>query len=232
MSKHYFMPRADLEREQWMKNYSGKLSGYAVKYKIADEEVEDTVKGAAYLTYWMDYRNKLDEYQTKLTAYKNEMMNGVADGVDASLPPALPTFDPPPPAVEPGIIKRATSIGNRIKSSRSYTIADGNDLGLEGSVITFNPEEQKPVIQLHLIAGGKPEVVWTKGKMDGIEIYVDRGAGTYELLAFDTYPNYTDTAPLPAAGSSAIWKYKAIYRYGDVQAGFWSDVVSITVTGV
>jgi hypothetical protein len=49
---------------------------------------------------------------------------------------------------------------------------------------------------------------------------------------YDTYPNYTDTSNLPAAGTSAVWRYKAIYRYGDAQAGLWSDVVSITVTGV
>ena len=37
--------------------------------------------------------------------------------------------------------------------------------------------------------------------------------------------------PLPAAGQSALWKYKAIYHQGDARAGQWSDVVSIPVTG-
>jgi hypothetical protein len=37
--------------------------------------------------------------------------------------------------------------------------------------------------------------------------------------------------PLPAAGQSALWKYKAIHPQSDARAGQWSDVVSIPVTG-
>ena len=44
-------------------------------------------------------------------------------------------------------------------------------------------------------------------------------------------PDHTDTQPLPAAGQSALWKYKAIYRQGDDRVGQWSDVVSIPVAG-
>jgi hypothetical protein len=36
---------------------------------------------------------------------------------------------------------------------------------------------------------------------------------------------------MPAAGQSALWKYKAIYRQTDERAGQWSDVVSIAVAG-
>jgi len=232
MSKQHFLPKADLERQKWLQNISTKLGIYAGKYNVLPDEVADTVAGSAFFDYLMNNRNQVNEFATKLTAYKNESMNGVPAGADASIFPAFPVFEPAPATVEPGIFKRALAIAKRIKDNKNYTIADGNDLGLEGSIITLNPEEQKPVIKLRLIAGGHPEVVWTKQGMDAIEIYVDRGTGTFEFLAVDSYPNYTDTAPLPAAGSSAIWKYKSIYRYGDVQAGLWSDVVSITVTGV
>jgi hypothetical protein len=51
------------------------------------------------------------------------------------------------------------------------------------------------------------------------------------FLAIDTIPDYTDTAPMPAAEQSALWKYKAIYRQGDERVGQWSDVVSIPVAG-
>ena len=30
--------------------------------------------------------------------------------------------------------------------------------------------------------------------------------GTFGFLAFDTIPDYLDTAPLPAPGSSAVWE--------------------------
>ena len=82
---------------------------------------------------------------------------------------------------------------------------------------------------------GHPNVGWTKQGMDGLPRkhsgLVDRGAGAFSFLAFDTIPDYLDTAPLPAPGASAAWKYKAIYRLGDEQVGQRSDVVSIPVAG-
>jgi hypothetical protein len=62
------------------------------------------------------------------------------------------------------------------------------------------------------------DIGWTKQGMDSIEIWVDRGTG-FVFLAVDTVPGYTDTAPLPAAGQSALWKYKAIYHQGDDRVG-------------
>jgi len=76
-----------------------------------------------------------------------------------------------------------------------------------------------------------PNVGWVKQGMDGLEILVDRGTGTFAFLAFDTIPDYLDTAALPAPGASAVWKYKAIYRLGDEQVGQWSDEVRISVMG-
>ncbi|MBI3414312.1 MAG: hypothetical protein HY043_03165 [Verrucomicrobia bacterium] len=56
-------------------------------------------------------------------------------------------------------------------------------------------------------------------------------ASTFAFLAFDTEPDYLDTAPLPAPGARAVWKCKAIYRLHDEQVGQWSDVVSVSVMG-
>ena len=42
---------------------------------------------------------------------------------------------------------------------------------------------------------------------------MDRGNGVFAYLAIDTVPDYLDTAALPAAAPSAVWKNKAIYRY-------------------
>ena len=80
------------------------------------------------------------------------------------------------------------------------------------------------------LQAGQVEIGWTKQSMDGIEHWVDRGTG-FAFLVVDTVPGYTDTAAMPAAGQSALWKYKAIYRQGDDRVGQWSDVVSIPVAG-
>ena len=51
-----------------------------------------------------------------------------------------------------------------------------------------------------------------------------------KFLAIDTQPNYLDNSPLPPVGTSAIWKYKAVYILHDEEVGEYSDEVSITVT--
>ena len=105
-------------------------------------------------------------------------------------------------------------------------------MGIEGEEIAEeNANDAKPSISLVLINGGHPEVQWTKKNMDAIAIYVSRSNSTWELLAIDTVPNYTDTFALPANGQAAVWKYKAIYRLDDTNVGQWSDEVSITVAG-
>ena len=104
------------------------------------------------------------------------------------------------------------------------------DLGIEATSTTnVNLDEVKPVITLHLVNGGKPEVRWTRKSMDSIEIHVDRGEG-YEFLAYDSHPDYTDINPLEP-GVASVYKYKAIYIKNDERVGEWSDEVSITVTG-
>ena len=87
----------------------------------------------------------------------------------------------------------------------------------------------KPIFTIVLQAG-HPNIVWKKQGMDALEIHVDRGAG-FAFLALDTVPDYLDTAPLPAPGASAVWKYKAIYRLRDEQVGQWSDIASVSVMG-
>ena len=51
-------------------------------------------------------------------------------------------------------------------------------------------------------------------------------------LAVDMKPNFTDDlSPLPAAGHSAVWQYRAIYLRNDGDFGQWSDAVSVSVAG-
>lgn len=76
-----------------------------------------------------------------------------------------------------------------------------------------------------------PELVWQKQKMDAIEIYKSTDGVQFSFLAIDTYLNYTDTQTLPEQNGSAVWFYKAIYRYHDTKVGQWSDIIKITVTG-
>ncbi len=228
--KRYYMPSKAQEKLIWLQNLSNKIENYAAKYGITAAAVTDMKDGYVWLAYWMNYRQQYQEYLKKLSKFKDEIMNDLGA---TSVPPSPPTFAAAPTSVSSGIIVRAMAIVNAIKSNIGYTIADGNDLGIEGveMVGRIDFKDAQPQIKVRLVSGGHPEIVWTKGDFDGIDIYVNRGNGHWEFLATDSYPNYTDTTPLPAVGLSAAWSYKTIYRYDDEQVGQWSNPVSISVIG-
>ena len=231
MAKQSFLPRTDAGKLAWLKNFSSKLPAYAAKYGISPDEVNDTLLGALVLAFWLDYLNQQTQYMHKVAQYKQELMKGTAAGAAAPMAPVAPVMNGVPGTVLPDIIGRATSIGVRIKKHKDYSVSDGTDLDLEGAEIDVAPENEKPLITLSLVSGGHVNIDWAKGNMDGIDIYKDGGDGIFTFLAVDTFPGYIDNSTLPAAGQSALWRYKAIYRYHDEQVGEWSDVVSITVMG-
>jgi len=248
MSKQRYLPQGDPARNAWLTNFSNKLAGYAAKYNLTPAEVADMVAAALVFSFWYNYQQQYKEYMTKLTAYKNELRDGVPAGGSPSVEPTPPVLGAVPPAVAPGIFNRATSIGNRIKENIGYTVADGSDLGLEGAEIIIDTNI-KALFKAILTAGGKPELQWKKAAgTDGIHFFVKRGGkatqpnpippmGTeapegFIFLATDTEPHYIDTAALPASGQSEVWTYVAIYFSNGENFGQWSDEVKVTVTGV
>ena len=87
----------------------------------------------------------------------------------------------------------------------------------------------KPILDITTKAG-RPNIQWSKGKADALEIWVDRSDDKgFALFTIASSPRVPDPTPLPA--SPTRWKYKAIYRLKDVQIGDWSDVVSVAVGG-
>ena len=79
--------------------------------------------------------------------------------------------------------------------------------------------------------GGYPVLHWKKNGTGALELEVDRGAGSFSLLTIQMSPGYQDNTPLPAPGTAALWKYRAIYRIRDEQVGHWSQVLEVGVKG-
>ena len=225
-----FIPSDDAGKDLWAKNFSNKLPQFAAKYSIAATEVADVQTGVVNFSYWLNYKNQVEEFHRKISSFKNEMRDGIDAGTTASVLPAFPGIGTLPTAVAPGVFSRLKSLALRIKKHYSFTEADGNDLGITStSVTSVDLNTIKPVISVRLVNNGHPEILWTKKKMTAIVLFVDRGNG-YELLATDNVPNYIDQYPIEK-GQTAIWKYKGIYMYKDDKVGLFSDEITVTVTG-
>lgn len=222
------MPQGDTEKSAWLANFSAKLPKYAAKYGITGPEVGDVSAGVPFFNYWLAYMVQVQQFSQQVTAYKNELRDGLVSGAPASTQPAPPIPGQVPAVVPPDIFGRASSLGLRIKKHRSYTDADGQDLGLVAAEESLEKSSAKPVFTIRLAGGGHPEIVWTKGGMGGVEIHADRtNSGVFNMVDVNSTPNYLDPAALPA--QSTIWKYRLIYRKNDQRVGQWSDDVAIMV---
>ena len=227
MAKAYFLAPDDEGKDSQLTNIANKIGTYKTTLGLEDAVVTSTQADAAYFHYALNSQKQVANFAQQWTAYKNAARNGT--GASLGPAPVPPTLGIAPTAVPPGIFKRLTALVARIKAHPGYTEAIGQDLDIIGAEQTLDTTHAKPTLKLELSAG-HPNVKWTKGGFDALEIWVDRGTG-FAYLAIDTVPDYLDTAPLPAPGASALWKYKAIYRLNDQQVGQWSDVVSLAVNG-
>jgi hypothetical protein len=227
MPKSYYLPADDAGKGAWLNNLNAKLPSYSAALGLTATDTASVAADAAFFTYSLSSIGQVAAYSQQWTAYKNSTRSGT--GASLGSAPVAPSLGVAPTAVAPNIFGRSTALVARIKTAPGYTDSIGQALQIIGADQTVDVTTMKPVITAALDAG-QVDIGWTKQGMDGIEIQVDRGTG-FVFLAIDTVPGYTDTAPLPAAGQSALWKYKAIYRQGDDRVGQWSDVVSIPVAG-
>ena len=240
MAKQTWLPRTQPDRRTVLNHLADQLPGtYATKYGITSGELltlED-------FRLWFNWTfTALDTTRVKsqgLTGFRDDLCNGksipsgpLSPPQDLTLP-AQPTRGTPPVAIVPVADgwKFTSSLVNRIKSHAAYTAADGESLKIVGAEQPGpDPETTKPVIKVVIINGGQKEVQWKKLGFTALKLEVDRGNGQFIYLATDTEPHYIDTVML-APGTTALWKYRAIYLEGDQVFGQWSDVVSLAVTG-
>jgi hypothetical protein len=213
-----------------LQNYSSKLPSYKTLLDLTTQDIDEATADSDYIGWLLVNYVNVEDHFHKWTALKDQMRNGTGGSV-ANIPTDL-VIPAPPAQVPPNIQSRFSSLAARIKKHRNYTDTIGRDLGIIAVQEVFNPEEGKPKFTITLSSGGHPHLLWIKGKYQGVEIWKDSGDGAgYKKLDKDFRPDFTDKSDLPAAGSSAIWKYKMIYLYNDEHAGSWSDEVVVTVAG-
>lgn len=232
MAKNRYLPTTDAEKVAWLANFAAKIATHGATLGLTPAQIAAVAADNNVVQYvWavlVGNRTRMQE----ITAFKTALFNGPATPALGAIPMGYTGGggSPPTPGA-PDVFGRIGLLVTAIKAHPAYTTAIGEDLGVEGSESTFDPQSLKPVISVRPVSGGLCEVVWTKGKASGIEIEVDRGTGSgFVFLTIDSIPNYVDTHTLPV-GTASVWKYRAIYRYDDARAGEWSDIVTCAVKG-
>ena len=224
----YYLKKRDEEFSAQLDNFANKVGTYAGLFNLTPEEVEQSEKDSAYFAWSLLASKRYEDTKKGWTGFKNNLRRGVPNVTMNPIPGAV-TINPIPEAVAPGVQFRFSTLVNRIKAHSNYTPAIGQVLGIEnGSQSRTVPTENvQPALRV-VMRGGMVNLDWKKGLYDGIVIEKDNGTG-FVVFDKDMRPNFVDPTPLPSGNQSAVWRYRAMYLYGDTRVGNWSDVVSITV---
>lgn len=211
-------------------NFYEKLSVHAGLLGFTQEEVNEAKADSEYWDYSIKSSDKMGATTKDFVGSKDLLRNGSKKGEVFNGMPSPPVLGTPPAIVPANIQLRFSQKAAKAKANPNYTKAIGKDLGIEAPEEAFVPSNGKPSLKIKLNAG-HPEIKFVKGHYEGLEIHKDTGNG-FKLLATSFRAGYNDNSNLPPAGVSEIWNYKGIYFHGNLQVGQWSDVVSVTVTGV
>jgi hypothetical protein len=223
--------KSDLAFNAQLKTFAGNIDNYSTPLGLTSAEVNSVKADSLALSYMMDGQDAVQTFSPTFTAYKDLLRKGGADALGpVPLGPVLPT---PPPMPAPNVESRFRKLVQRIVNHPAYTPAIGEGLGIEAPSAAASKTALvagKPKFFIEPSSGGHPNLRWTKGKFEGVEIWKDSGNG-FAKLDRDMKPDYIDKTDLPKAGTTALWKYKMIYLMDDEPIGNWSDEVSVTVFG-
>ena len=224
-----YMPTDESGKADFLEHFAATLPKYIDILEIKTEDINSVQTDAINFRQALLEHGEWQSFAQHWTAFKNQLRDGEGGELDWPVPPAPNSLHQLP--VLAGIFPRISAFVAHLKTKKKFTTAIGQDLWIIGPAQVTDPTTWKPILHVQLKAG-HPVILWTKGKASAIEIWVDRGDGNgFVLLAVNNEPNTTDPAPLPPPGTSATWRYKAIYRLHDEPVGQWSDVMSISVGG-
>lgn len=225
-SKNYYLPSDDSGKAELLEHLANRLPAHATALGLTEADLNEVKADADAFRYTLTAAGIVQANSKLWTAFKNFQRDG---GAGSTAYPNVANLPAPVPAVPMGIVPRLTNLVARIKAARNYSEAIGQDLNIVGSIQISNADELKPTFDINLKAG-HPQIVWTKGEADAIEIWADRGDNKgFTLFTIANTSRVPDITPLPA--NPTTWKYKAIYRVKDAQVGSWSDVSALAVGG-
>ena len=201
-------------------------------FGLTDDEIKSAVADAALNRWAFEVQTQIQKYSPSITGFKNLLRHGKGSELLTTIP-IPPVFAAAPDLVAADDQLRFTKLADKIKANINYTTDIGIGLGIEGVKTPFVPGDGTPNLSGKNANGGHPLLHYTKSEYEGVQLWKDSGDGKgFVMLNVSNHPDYLDLIAFPAAGVSALWKYKAVYLYKGAVVGNWSPVISVTVVGV
>ncbi len=228
MSNSTAIPTDDSSKLILLRHINAVLPSIAGLLDISTEQLARLANASSWFAFALDYQTALKNAGTAAVAFKQVVRDGPMGGGLSFNALKLPS--PPEGMPFEDVFGFLGMLIAQIKRHPHYTEAIGQSLSIIPSksvpVDLSSVQPQLSVAMEH----GQPRLSWLKNGMDCLEVEVDRGNG-FVLMTIDLTPGHLDDAQLPPAGSTALWKYRAIYRMKDQRVGQWSPVLEVAVKG-
>ncbi len=236
MANQDYYPTNNPAQVVWLGNFASKLPSHVAALPLTALQGTNGVEWALTASYcigsWLPERKESGKAGT--AAVQAALFGDPTTNI------ALPVFTAPdlPAGLaalgKNGALNSLFELVQVIKTSPGYTEAIGMDLGIIGSAKNAPDFATLQPTITAMVAASAVEIGWSwqgyASFLDQLEIQVDRGDGAgWQMLTYDTTPGYNDTFAHPAALTK--WKYRAIYRVGDLRVGLWSAEACVTVGG-
>jgi hypothetical protein len=200
-----FIPRSDSGLLVWLGNFQNTLPIQAKALAVGPAELKDALDGAKTLsTAIQTDEQKYAEWQAAIARtadLKKQIFPEVQRVIDRL-------------RVAPGFTEEHAKALMAVPPRSSAALL----------------EDHKPAIR-GIFSGGRVRVHWTRGALDGINVYCRRkGETDWQLLGRDTRPPYDDPRPLPATPSLELREYRAVGVVDDQEVGHPSDIITVTVS--
>ena len=227
-----YVKSIDSEFASQLENFAKVLPKYQKLLAISQDDIDSAAADALFFRWTLNVQVQVQAFGPSVTGFKDLLRHGRNNEL-LTVTPVSPVFAIAPPTVDANVEMRFTKSADARKANLNYTNDIGKEMGIVDVTTVFVPNDAVCVLTGKLAFGGHPLLHFVKGKFEGAQIWKDSGDGKgFVALATALHPDYLDLSALPAAGTSATWRYKAILLYKDTQVGKWSAVIEVTVVGV
>ena len=223
-----WFPTSLVDQAAWYDNFNTQFAVLAASLGFLPADVSDVLKDNETIQILSTWATAEDAYSRGVTAYRREILKG--DNGDPA--PEAPT--PPSPVLTditgPGLFERLDDLVARIRVSPTYSEEEGAMLGIIPSKGERIPNDDlKPAITAKPMPGNVVEVKFTRGKTDGVQLYivVDNEGGWTDAGKFFKSPAAVNI-PQSANELPRSVNIRARYLVGNNAVGQWSDTITIS----
>ncbi len=200
-----YKPKTDGGQLIWYPNFKAKLPTYATVLGLSAQEVTDAGESCDAITdSILNDQNHRNEAAMALAEKKQTQKDEGA---------------------------KITNFVARLKTSAGYTPAIGEDLGVVGGTIPFDPATYRPLLRATPVFGGI-RLSWVRGQAQMMKLFMRlKGQTEWKVLTISTSSFFDDRTPLAQPNVPEIREYMVCGCINDQEVGNPSDIVSAVFAG-